>query len=81
MKTDAEFISEHLYKLLDEQNLTINRIATLSGLQQSTVNAMFTGASKRPTITTIRKICNGLGISVQEFFDFPPYNQKENDHK
>ncbi|WHQ54544.1 helix-turn-helix transcriptional regulator [Lactiplantibacillus plantarum] len=77
MKTDGEFISEHLMELITQQNLTINRVATLAGLNQSTVNAMFEGRSKRPTITTIRKVCGTLGISVHDFFDFPPYNEVE----
>ena len=75
MKTDGEFVSEHLMELITQQNLTINRVATLAGLNQSTVNAMFEGRSKRPTITTIRKVCGTLGISVHDFFDFPPYNE------
>ena len=69
MKTDGEFVSEHLMELITQQNLTINRVATLAGLNQSTVNAMFEGRSKRPTITTIRKVCGTLGISVHDFFD------------
>ena len=77
MKTDGEFVSEHLMELITQQNLTINRVATLAGLNQSTVNAMFEGRSKRPTITTIRKVCATLGISFQDFFDFPPYNEVE----
>ncbi|MGJ3821280.1 helix-turn-helix domain-containing protein [Lactiplantibacillus plantarum] len=77
MKTDGEFVSEHLMELITQQNLTINRVATLAGLNQSTVNAMFEGRSKRPTITTIRKVCGTLGISVHDFFNFPPYNEVE----
>lgn len=77
MKTDAELISEKLLHLIEERNLTINRLATISGLKQSTVNSIFTGASKRPTISTIRKLCQALGISVHDFFDFPPYNEVE----
>ena len=77
MPTDADYVSSHLLQLLKERNLTINRIATLAGLRQSTVNAMFDGSSKRPTISTIRKVCSALGISVHDFFDFPPYNEVE----
>ena len=77
MKTDGELVSAHLMQLINQQNLTINRVAVLSGLSQSTVNAMFEGRSKRTTITTIRKVCNTLDISVRDFFDFPPYNQVE----
>lgn len=77
MKTDGELISEHLMEIITSKNLTINRVATLAGLSQSTVNAMFEGRSKKPTIYTIRKVCNVLDISVHDFFDFPPYNEVE----
>ena len=77
METDGSLVSKHLLELLNQQNLTINRIANLAGLSQSTVNAMFEGRSKRPTITTIRAVCSALRITVHDFFDFPPYNEVE----
>lgn len=77
MKTDSQLISEHLMGILNEKNLTINRVANLAGIQQSTLNSIFTGQSKRPTVSTIRKVCSALGISVHDFFDFPPYNEVE----
>ncbi|EEI19603.1 hypothetical protein G8J22_02419 [Lentilactobacillus hilgardii] len=77
MKTDAQLISKHLIHILNERNLTINRVATLAGMKQSTLNSIFSGQSKRPTITTIRKVCSALGITVHDFFDFPPYNEIE----
>lgn len=77
MKTDADYIANHLVEILREKNLTINRLATLSGVGQSTLNALFDGSSKRPTVTTIRKICPVLDMSFHEFFDFPPYNEVE----
>jgi DNA-binding Xre family transcriptional regulator len=77
MKTDGELIAEHLIHLINERNITVNRLATLSGIGQSTLNSLYDGSSKRPTVTTIRSICTGLGISVHDFFDFPPYNEVE----
>lgn len=77
MKTDSELIAERLMTIINERNLTINRVATLAGMQQSSVNAMFRGASASPKLNTIRRICEGLDISVTEFLDFPPYNEVE----
>lgn len=77
MKTDGQLIAARLISLINEQNLTINRVANLSGMKQSTLNSIFSGQSKRPTITTIRKVCGTLGVSVHDFFDFPPYNEVE----
>lgn len=77
MKTDGQLVAERLIELINERNLTINRLATLSGMKQSTLNSIFSGQSKRPTTTTIRKVCATLKISVHDFFDFPPYNEVE----
>lgn len=77
MKDDATLISERLNVFLKERNLTINRLAVISNLSQSSVNNLYDGSTKSPKITTIRKICAGLDISVHDFFNFPPYNEVE----
>lgn len=78
MKTDSELVADRLLKIINDRNLTINRVATLSGMQQSSVNAMFRGASSSPKLSTLRRIANGLNMPLTEFLDFPPYNQVEN---
>ncbi|AXX64252.1 XRE family transcriptional regulator [Bombilactobacillus bombi] len=71
----AQLINQRLIDYLQKRDLTINRIATLSNLSQSTVNNLFDDSIKSPTISTVRAICYGLNISVTEFFDFPLYNE------
>lgn len=75
MDNDAKLISNRLYKFIEDKNLTINRLATLSGINQSSVNNLFDGSTKSPKIATVKALCDGLNISVKDFFDFPPYNQ------
>lgn len=77
MKTDSELIAQRLLKIIDERNLTINRVATLSGMHQSSVNAIFSGASSSPKVKTLRRIANGLNLSFIELMNFPPYNEVE----
>lgn len=77
MDNDAKLISNRLYKFIEDKNLTINRLATLSGINQSSVNNLFDGSTKSPKIATVKALCDGLNISVKDFFDFPPYNQVE----
>lgn len=77
MKNDSELISQHLLEIIDERNLTINRVATLSGMGQSSVNAIFRGASASPKIGTLRKIATGLNMPLTELLNFPPYNEVE----
>lgn len=77
MKNDSELIQIRLNIFIRDRNLTINRLAVISGLSQSSLNNLYDGSTKSPKINTIRKICTGLGISVRDFFDFPPYNEME----
>ncbi|EAC7181328.1 XRE family transcriptional regulator [Listeria monocytogenes] len=74
---DHDLIFERLYTLLREKNLTMNRLATLSGLSQSTLSSLEIRPTGVPKADTLRLICKALEISVHEFFDFPPYNEVE----
>lgn len=64
-----EAIKEKIYKILRERNLTINKLASISCLTQSTVNSLVDGKSKNPQLLTIVRICDGLGIELKDFFD------------
>lgn len=69
---------EKLYGHMREQNITLSRVAVLSGISASTLNNIVNRGSA-PRLDTIYKICTGLGISVHDFFDFPPYNEVKRD--
>lgn len=75
MKNDSELIAARLLQIIEDRNLTINRVATLAGMGQSSVNAIFRGASASPKIGTLRKIASGLDMSLIDLLDFPPYNE------
>ena len=50
---------------------TINKLANISGITQSTLNNIMSGRNNSTTISTIQKICDGLEITVTDFFDSP----------
>ncbi len=52
-----------------ERDITPNKLCTMSGVIQSTVNSIFSGRSQNPKIGTIKDLCSGLGITLEEFFD------------
>lgn len=54
-------------QLMQIKNITEYRLAKLSGLSQSTISNIFV-RNTAPTIPTIEAICNGLGISMAQFF-------------
>ena len=62
-------ITEKINTILVEKNITVNRLATMSCLTQSTVESLLNGQSKNPKLLTIVRICDGLNISLSEFFD------------
>lgn len=66
-----DMIGARITNLCRENNLSINRLASICGLRQSTVSNILNGNSKNPTISSIKKICDGLEISLADFFDDP----------
>ena len=79
--TIAEAVVKRLYELVDERQLTINRISTISGVTQSTVSDIVNGVTSNVKIATIKKLCDGLEISVREFFDSPLFDDLEQELK
>lgn len=55
--------------LCEQQNITINELATRSGVTPSTAYSMFDDSRHDVSIVTIKKFCDGLEISLKEFFD------------
>ena len=58
---------ERIKALMKTKNMTDYRLAKLSGLSQSTISNLF-NRNNAPTIPTLEAICNGLGISMAQFF-------------
>ena len=64
-----EAVRIRILKFCSERNITINKLATLSGMSQSTVNSLVDGTSQNPKLLTILRLCLGLDIELKEFFD------------
>ncbi|MEG1500305.1 MAG: helix-turn-helix transcriptional regulator [Clostridia bacterium] len=62
-------ISQRILEYCKERNITPNKLCTMSGIIQSTVNSIFSGRSQNPKIATIKYLCDGLGITLEEFFN------------
>ncbi|MGF1919505.1 helix-turn-helix transcriptional regulator [Enterococcus faecalis] len=72
-ETQHEILKNRILSYLKKENLSINRLAELSNIRQSTLNNIINRGTI-PRIDTIQSICEGLNISVKDFFDFEPYN-------
>ena len=57
-----------IIELCKENKITINKLATISGITQSTLNNIVGGRNNSATISTIKKMCDGLNISIRDFF-------------
>ena len=67
----GQAVRERIAELCEEKHITINKLANISGLTQSTLNNIMSGRNNSTTISTIQKICDGLEITVTDFFDSP----------
>lgn len=67
--TISEATTKRIIELCKERNITINKLATLSGITQSTLNNIIKGNSKTPTLQTIVYLCAGFNIELIEFFN------------
>ena len=65
----TEAVKKRFEELCYERDLNFCKLASLSGIPYTTVKSIFYGQSKNPGIATIKKLCDGLDISITDFFD------------
>lgn len=61
-------IKNRILFLCGERNISVNKLATICGLPPSSIKNILYGRSTDPKILTIKKICDGLDITLAEFF-------------
>jgi len=73
-------VRERILELCRERKITINKLGTICGITQSTLKNV---VSKRNglTVITLKKICDGLDISIVEFFDTETFRGLEQEIK
>lgn len=80
MNTSSAVV-ERILELCKQRGITINFLSTHSAVRQSTVNNIVNGQTKNPGIVTIKKLCDGLDISLTEFFDTDTFRNLEQEIK
>ena len=76
MKT-TEAVRNRIIQLCQERNMTINRLATVSALPPSSIKNILYGKSQNPKLLTIKLICDGLDITLGQFFSTPEFDGLE----
>lgn len=70
-------IVKRLKQLYIEKGITPNALSYRSGVPQSTIKSILNGESKNPGIVTIKKLCDGLDITITDFFDTDEFRSLE----
>ena len=73
----GEAVKLRILELCAQRKLSINKLCTISGITQSTVNNIVSGRNISVTVSTIKKLCDGLDITIQDFFDSELFNGLE----
>ena len=77
----GEAVRKRIIDLCKEHKITINKLATMSGVTQSTLNNIVSFRNNSTTISTIKKLCDGLDITIQQFFESPLFFNLEQEIK
>ena len=65
----SDAIAQKILNIIKEKDITVNKLANICCLTQSTVDSLLNGKSKNPKLLTIVRICDGLNITLKDFFD------------
>ena len=77
----VEAIRNRILQLCDERDISINKLATMSALPPSSIKNILYGKSHNPKILTVKMICDGLGITLGEFFGTGEFDKLEQEIK
>lgn len=75
--TVKEAVVARFSEILKERNMRLNELANLSGITPSTVYSMMDEKRKELTINVIKKLCDGLEMTLGEFFSCPIFDELE----
>ena len=70
----SELFVARIRSLCKERGISINRLATMSNINQSTLDNIVRGITKNPRVMTLHKVANTFGMTLAEFLDFEELN-------
>ncbi len=73
----SEAVRLRILELCQQNHITVNKLSTICGITQSTLNNIISGRNATTTVSTIQKICDGLEISILDFFSSPIFDHLE----
>lgn len=76
-----EAVAMRILDLCEQRGIAVNALAAVSGVSPSTVYSMLNEKSQNPGVVSIKKLCDGLDISIREFFDCDLFDDLEQEIK
>ena len=70
-----------IIELCEQRDITFNKLAIMSGVTQSTLNNIISERNNSVTVSTLKKLCDGLEISINDFFNSPIFSDLEQEIK
>ncbi len=80
MKT-YKAVKERLLFLLEEKRMSVHQLAMESAVPPSTIKNILYGKSKNPGIVTLKMLCDGMNITLTEFFETDEFRSLEQEIK
>lgn len=77
----GEAVKLRIQELCHQHAITLNKLSTICGITQSTLNNIVSGRNSTTTVSTIQKICDGLEIEILDFFTSPLFENLEQEIK
>ena len=74
-------VKNRILFLCEQKGMTIHKLATESGVAPSTIKNILYGKSVNPGVVTIKMLCDGLGITLREFFADEAFEQLDQEIK
>ena len=79
--TTKEAVAALILELCEKRGIAINALANISSVSPSTIYSMLNQKSKNPGVVSIKKLCDGLEITVRQFFDSALFDETEQEIK
>lgn len=70
-------VAARIVELCKERGIVVNALANSAGISPSTIYSILNTKSLNPGIVTLKQICDGMEITLREFFDSPIFDNLE----
>lgn len=76
-----EAVAKRIIQLCEERGMAVNALANRAGIPPSTLYSIIGAKSQNPGVVTLQEVCDGLEITIREFFDSDIFSDIEQEVK